>query len=152
MEINGIAHVMLTAGDFERSRAFYRELLPFLGLKAVIDTAGWYYCVGGRTAFGIRECAPEHRGERFVQQRVGLHHVCFRAREREDVDALHGKLLELGALIVHPPQEDRFAPGYYSVLFEDPDGVRLEINHVPGKGVFDTEEKAVNPVYPRSRP
>ena len=30
-----------------------------------------------------------HRGERFVQLRVGLHHVCFRARERSDVDALN---------------------------------------------------------------
>ena len=27
-----------------------------------------------------------------------------------------------------------FAPGYYSVLFEDPDGIRVEVNHVPGKG------------------
>jgi hypothetical protein len=26
--------------------------------------------------------------------------------------------------------------GYYSMLFEDPDGIRLEINHVPGRGVF----------------
>jgi hypothetical protein len=26
--------------------------------------------------------------------------------------------------------------GYYSVLFEDPDGIRLEINHVPGKGLL----------------
>jgi hypothetical protein len=24
------------------------------------------------------------------------------------------------------------------VLFEDPDGIRLEINHVPGRGLFDT--------------
>jgi catechol 2,3-dioxygenase-like lactoylglutathione lyase family enzyme len=144
MEINGIAHVMITAGDFGRSRAFYRELLPFLGLKPVIDTAGWYYCVGGRTAFGIRECAPEHRGGRFVQERVGLHHVCFRARERADVDELHAKLLELGARVVHPPREDRFAPGYYSVLFEDPDGVRLEMNHVPGKGLLADTGPRIN--------
>jgi hypothetical protein len=33
-------------------------------------------------------------------------------------------------------QEDTFAPGYYSVLFEDPDGTRLEINYVPGKGLL----------------
>jgi hypothetical protein len=26
------------------------------------------------------------------------------------------------------------ALGYYSILFEDPDGIRLEINFVPGKG------------------
>ena len=28
--------------------------------------------------------------------------------------------------------------GYYSVLFEDPDGIRLEVNHVPGKGLLAT--------------
>ncbi|HUP91510.1 MAG TPA: VOC family protein [Solimonas sp.] len=136
MEINGIAHVFITAGDFARARLFYQQLLPFLGMKPVLDMPGYYYCVGGRTALGVRECAPEHKGERFVQQRVGLHHLCFRARARADVDALHAKLVEMGATIVHPPREDRWAPGYYSVLFEDPDGVRLEINHVPGKGLL----------------
>jgi catechol 2,3-dioxygenase-like lactoylglutathione lyase family enzyme len=67
---------------------------------------------------------------------VGLHHLCFRARTREDVDLLHAKLLEWGARIVHPPEEGAWAPGYYSVLFEDPDGIRLELNFVPGKGLL----------------
>jgi len=35
---------------------------------------------------------------------------------------------------VHPPEEARWAPGYYSVLFEDPDGLRLDANFVPRKG------------------
>lgn len=137
MDINGMAHVMLTTGDFPRARAFYGQLLPYLGLTPVIDTPDWYYCVGGRTALGVRPAAPEHRGERFSQSRVGLHHLCFRARSREDVDALHEFLLGLGAAIVHPPEDAGFAPGYYSVLFEDPDGIRLEMNFVPGKGLLD---------------
>ena len=37
MEINGIAHTMLTAGDYAASSAFYRELLPYLGLNPVLD-------------------------------------------------------------------------------------------------------------------
>ena len=37
MEVNGIAHIFLTASNFERSREFYRKLLPFLGLKPVMD-------------------------------------------------------------------------------------------------------------------
>jgi hypothetical protein len=45
-------------------------------------------------------------------------------------------LVKIGAHIVHAPREDSFAPGYYSVLFEDPDGTRLEINYVPGKGLL----------------
>ena len=34
-------------------------------------------------------------------------------------------------------EEDRpWPPGYYSVLFEDPDDIRLEMNDVPGKGLL----------------
>jgi catechol 2,3-dioxygenase-like lactoylglutathione lyase family enzyme len=137
MEINGIAHVFVTANDFDRSRAFYEKLLPFLGLKPVLDGEGFYYCVGGRTAFGVRGCGPEYADERFAQERVGLHHICFRARAREDVDSFHEFLLEIGATIVHGPEEGSWAPGYYSVLFEDPDGIRLEMNFVPGKGLLE---------------
>jgi catechol 2,3-dioxygenase-like lactoylglutathione lyase family enzyme len=136
MDINGMAHVFITAGDFERSRAFYRQLLPFLGLKPVMDAAGTYYCVGGRTGFGVRARRADAPEERFDQGRVGLHHICFRARERDEVDEAHAFLAGIGAAIVHPPQDDEWAPGYYSVLFEDPDGIRLEINHVPGQGLL----------------
>jgi catechol 2,3-dioxygenase-like lactoylglutathione lyase family enzyme len=137
IEINGMAHVMLTTSDFPRAREFYGKLLPFLGLKPVLDADDWYYCVGGRTALGIRGGALAHQGERFDQGRVGLHHLCFRARTREAVDELHGFLREIGARIVHAPEEGQWAPGYYSVLFEDPDGVRLEMNFVPGKGLLE---------------
>lgn len=136
MEINGIAHVQLTVSNFEACLPFYRKLLTFLGLTPVMDFDGFFYCVGGRTGVAISRAGEEYRGERFVQRRVGLHHVCFRARERADVDAVHDFLREIGATIVHPPEDGPYAPGYYSVLFEDPDGIRLEVNHVPGKGLL----------------
>jgi catechol 2,3-dioxygenase-like lactoylglutathione lyase family enzyme len=140
IQINGMAHVILTTGDFPRARAFYGELLPFLGLTCVADSPSFYYCVGGRTALGVQPGSDQHKGTRFDQGRTGLHHLCFRVRSREDVDAVHAFLVEHGAAIVHGPQEDGFAPGYYSVLFEDPDGVRLEVNHVPGKGLLASSE------------
>jgi catechol 2,3-dioxygenase-like lactoylglutathione lyase family enzyme len=136
MEINGMAHVVLTVSDFAAARAFYGALLPALGLTPVLDSEVFYYCVGGRTALGIAPAEDVHGGERFVQRRVGLHHLCFRARERADVDAVHELLRGMGATIVHGPEEGPWAPGYYSVLFEDPDGIRLEVNHVPGKGLL----------------
>jgi catechol 2,3-dioxygenase-like lactoylglutathione lyase family enzyme len=144
VEINGVAHTFITAGDFEKSVAFYRQLLPFLGLKEVADSADTYYCVGGRTGFGIRRPEAKHAGATYEQFRVGsLHHQCWRLRAREDVEAVHAFLLGIGAKVVHGPQEDAFAPGYYSVLFEDPDGIRLEVNHVPGRGLFDTPTQRV---------
>ena len=145
MQINGIAHVALTASNFEAAVPFYERLLGFLGLTCVHKNENFLYYVGGRTAVGIGRCDPRHAAQRFDQRRVGLHHVCFRARSREDVDQLHAFLLELGAKIVHPPEDGPWAPGYYSILFEDPDGIRLEVNHVPGQGLL-AEGVSMNPV------
>jgi len=142
MEINGIAHVMLTVSDFDACLPFYEKMLAFLGMRTVLKMDGYLYCVGGRTAMGIVRAEDKHRNERFEQLRVGLHHVCFRARERGDVDAFHDFLRGIGAKIIHPPEEGPWAPGYYSVLFEDPDGIRLEMNHVPGKGLLADAPKA----------
>ena len=104
--------------------------------KPVFDGPKFFYCVGARTAIGIEPCDPAHAGERFDQGRVGLHHLCLRARTREDVDRVAALLREMGATIIRAPVESNWAPGYYSVLFEDPDGIRLEVNHVPGAGVL----------------
>lgn len=134
MAFNGIAHIQLTVTDMERSAAFYRSLFEFLEMKTLIDSPDYLYGIGSRTGIAIAPASAERRGERFDQRRAGLHHLCLRARSREDVDALHVLMQRLGATIVHPPQEDAWAPGYYSVLVEDPDGIRIEANHVPGKG------------------
>lgn len=136
VDINGMAHVILTVSRFEAARAFYRRLLPACGMKIVHDGDKLFYCVGARTAIGIEPCDPAYAGERFVQQRVGLHHLCLRAKSREDVDRCATLLREIGATIVRGPLEGSWAPGYYYVLFEDPDGIRLEVNFVPGAGVL----------------
>jgi len=138
MEINGVAHVMLTVPSIADCRTFYSTLLEHMGLTRVVDTDDYLYYVGGRTAVGLRPAAPEQGSHRFDQGRCGLHHVCFRARSRADVDSVHALVRSLGAQVVHAPQEDGWVPGSYSVLFEDPVGIRLEVNHVPGKGVFET--------------
>jgi catechol 2,3-dioxygenase-like lactoylglutathione lyase family enzyme len=137
IEINGMAHVVLTVSDFPAARAFYGKLLPQFGMTPVFDGERFFYCVGGRTAIGIEPCAAEHRNERFVQQRVGLHHLCLRARSREDVDRCASAVREIGRTVVRGPEEGTWAPGYYSVLFEDPDGIRLEMCFVPGAGVLE---------------
>ena len=40
MQINGVAHTFITAGDFAAARAFYGQLLPFLGLRVRPETSG----------------------------------------------------------------------------------------------------------------
>lgn len=144
MEINGVAHVFLRVNRFEECIAFYDQVMPELGLQAVHRGDGFVYYIGGRTALGIRRADPKFADHAHVEAGLGLEHLCFRARSREDIDELHPFLQRIGANIVRAPDEGPWAPGYYSISFLDPEGVRLEVNHVPGKGVF-AEDASFNP-------
>ena len=137
--VNGIAHIQLTVNDPQRCLPFWEKLCHFLEMKTLVKSADTVYCIGSRTGIMVRAAPAGKRGSAFDQNRSGLHHFCFRARSREDVDAIHRFLVdELHARIVHPPEDgSQFAPGYYSVLFEDPDGIRGEVNFVPGRGHLD---------------
>jgi catechol 2,3-dioxygenase-like lactoylglutathione lyase family enzyme len=137
MDINGIAHIQITVSRFDLCVPFYEKLFELFNMKIIARNETFFYGVGARTGLAVTKCRDEYRGERFVQGRSGLHHICFRARSREGVDEMHSFLKRINARIVHPPEEGPWAPGYYSILFEDPDGIRLEVNYVPGKGNLD---------------
>jgi catechol 2,3-dioxygenase-like lactoylglutathione lyase family enzyme len=137
VELNGIAHIQLTVNDAARCIPFWEKLCNFFEMKTLIKAESVIYCIGSRTGILVREAALDAPRTPFDQERAGLHHFCFRARQREDVDAIYRFVVdELDAKIIHPPEEAHFAPGYYSILFEDPGGIRVEVNHVPGKGHF----------------
>jgi catechol 2,3-dioxygenase-like lactoylglutathione lyase family enzyme len=136
MEINGVAHIILRISRFEQCVAFYDALMPRLGLEVVYRSDDSVYYVGGRTAVGIRRPAPGLAGHAHKELAPGIDHLCFRARSREDIDELYPLLAEFGAELVRAPEEGPWAPGYYSLSFRDPEGIRLEVNHVPGEGVL----------------
>ena len=145
IEINGMAHVVLTVSRFDEARAFYCELLPFLGMHKVFDGNHFVYHVGGRTALGIQRAAPEHEGERFVQNRVGLHHLCLRARSREDVDKAAAKLRAMGA--VNRPRADGAGVGARLLLR----GLRGSRWNSPWR-LTTFRARACLPARPRLRP
>ena len=136
--INGIAHIQLTVSDMKRAVPFYETLLHSLEMVTLINRPEYFYCIGGRTGVAIAPASADGAKDGFSQGRPGLHHLCFRAKSAADVDAIHEVACALGAKIIRAPREDSWAPGYYSVLFEDPDGIRIEANFVPGKGHLAT--------------
>jgi catechol 2,3-dioxygenase-like lactoylglutathione lyase family enzyme len=141
VSVNGIAHIQLTVNDPERCLPFWEKLCHFMDMKTLLRNEESIYCIGSRTGILVRGAPPEKRGTRFDQDTSGLHHICFRARSAADVAAIADFAEhELGAKIIHRAEDgSQFAPGYFSVLFEDPDGIRIEANHVPGKGHFGSE-------------
>ena len=113
MRSSGVHHVDLVVSSVERSLPFYRDLLGPLGFHRISEVEGergetiWYFG-GPGSSIGIRQA-----------QGLG------------GIDR-HGWLVGLGATIETPPREYAYSPGYYAVFFYDPDGIKLEIVHVPG--------------------
>jgi glyoxylase I family protein len=119
--------------SIERSLPFYRELLAPLGYTRVGEVVGErgetiWYLGGAEVALGLREAQTPGASDRY---RLGLHHLAFEADAREVVDERHRWLVDRGAEIESPPREYDYIPGYYAVFFYDPDGLKLEIVHVP---------------------
>ncbi len=79
--------------------------------------------------------------DRFVQhgyhrKRVGVNHIAFLADSKALVDTFYKDYLvpkKVPVLYGGPKEHPEYARGYYSVYFEDPDRVKLELAYVPGQ-------------------
>jgi glyoxylase I family protein len=133
MRSGGVHHVDLVVSSIERSLPFYRELLGPLGWHGIGEVEGergetiWYLS-GRETAIGLREAQTPGAFDRYA---LGLHHLAFEVASRTVVDERAEWLRSTGAEIESEPQEYTYMPGYYAVFFYDPDGIKLEILHVP---------------------
>jgi catechol 2,3-dioxygenase-like lactoylglutathione lyase family enzyme len=130
----GVHHIDLVVSSIERSLPFYRELLGPLGWHGISEVEGergetiWYLS-GAGCSIGLREA--QTRDDAVDRYRVGLHHLAIEAGSRAVVDERADWLHANGARLESEPQEYTYSPGYYAVFFYDPDGLKLEILHVP---------------------
>lgn len=149
MPITGpLAHVDISAGHPERSIPFYAALLEALGYRRwdvpAPDWQGerprrasWSIRGPGGAVFGVevRPARPESRDRRYDRYEPGPHHIAFHAASREVVDRVHEALRAAGAEVLDPPEDysGRFgySDGYYAAFYADPDGVKLEVAHIP---------------------
>jgi len=132
----GVHHIDLVVSSIERSLPFYTGLLGPLGYHRVSEVEGergetiWYLGGGPGTGVGLRE-AQSPSGDAYDRYSLGLHHLAFEAASRADVDERAAWLRAQGVELESEPQEYTYSPGYYAVFFFDPDGLKLEIVHVP---------------------
>jgi catechol 2,3-dioxygenase-like lactoylglutathione lyase family enzyme len=133
MRSGGVHHVDLVVSSIERSLPFYRDLLGPLGWHGISEVEGErgetiWYLIGHDTQIGLRQAQAETTHDRYS---VGLHHLAFEATSRAVVDERAEWLRAAGATLESEPQGYTYEPGYYAVFFFDPDGMKLEIVHVP---------------------
>ena len=120
-----IDHVGLHVGDLDAARAFYAEALEPLGYRIFME---WEEHVG----FQAGEAGPDFWISRGDGANAGTH-VCFRARDRETVDAFHIAALAAGGGDNGPPGlRPHYHEHYYGAYVLDPDGNNVEaVCHTP---------------------
>jgi glyoxylase I family protein len=131
----GVDHFDLVVSSLDRSLPLYRELLEPLGYTRAGEIVGErgervvYLSGSGIVPFSLREAQAD--GGAHDRYRIGIHHVAFEAPSREVVDDRLRWARAQGLEIENDPREYTYRPGYYAGFFYDPDGIKLEIVHVP---------------------
>jgi glyoxylase I family protein len=131
----GFHHLDIVVSSIERSLPFYRELLGPLGWHGLSEVEGErgetiHYLTGPGSTLGLRQATTPGEGD-YDRYRVGLHHIAFEVASRAAVDERAEWLRTHGAEIESGPEAYWYQPGYYAVFFYDPDGLKLELVHVP---------------------
>lgn len=133
IDTTGFSHVRLTVTDLTRSRAFYDGVFGWpvaFEVPADADEAtreslaflfgGIVYAVPGGL-LGLRPVAPGTDG--FSEDRVGLDHLSFALRSRDELDAAATLLDQRG--VAHGGVKD--IGGGFILEFRDPDNIALEL-------------------------
>jgi catechol 2,3-dioxygenase-like lactoylglutathione lyase family enzyme len=126
MALRSLEHALVLTDDVEATKAFYCEVLGFeAGPRPDLPFPGyWLYLEGVPCLHVAERAAYEAQLERMGLRRADgtVDHLAFAA---EDHDALAARLEAAGIPAV---ANDVPAAGLRQLFFDDPNGVRVELN------------------------
>jgi catechol 2,3-dioxygenase-like lactoylglutathione lyase family enzyme len=120
----GIDHLVLSVGNFARSKAFYTKVLGFLGFKLKYDMAGLAGWSNRKSLFWI--AAADAKGKKHNTARATSASTTMRSNCRAGTwttRRLPRPARHDGARSARRVQRRQ---NYYAVFFADPDGMKLE--------------------------
>lgn len=149
MPVRGpLTHIDLSVSDPDRALPFYGALFEALGYER-LDVpardfqgptprrAAWQVRLDSGASFGIevRPSSGPNRGRPNDRYAPGMHHMALHAESPSDVDRIHRALVAAGATVLGPPADYTaqrgYSPGYYAAFYADPDGIKIEVAHIP---------------------
>ena len=118
-----IDHLGINCADWDRSKAFYDNVLGVLGYTRQMDfEVAIGYGKDGKPDFWIADMSA---GDAAGPNREN--HVAFQANDTDAVQAFYDAALEQGAESLHAPRLwPEYHPGYFGAFVRDPDGNNVE--------------------------
>lgn len=126
-----LSHVEINVSDYSKSIRFYDTVLEPLGWERLVCTLDCATYCDGFLKIILSPAAAEHRDAGFHRKRIGLNHLALYASSKEEVDTYYQAVMRtnnIPSLYHDGPDGDE---NYYSVLFEDPDRMKIEVVFAP---------------------
>jgi catechol 2,3-dioxygenase-like lactoylglutathione lyase family enzyme len=132
-----ISHIEINVTELEISVLFYISALEPLGFQRADFVTGNYARISNNKDTVIVLCQTEERflcaAPAYHRKRVGLSHFALAVDTQELVDQMAYHLSTIGVpLLGQGKCEIAYRGGYYTLSFEDPDRIMIEIVcHMP---------------------
>ncbi len=124
--------------NLRESDKFYNGFLSWLGYERILsidqtkakDIVGWR-C--GTSSLYLTQTEEKYAQSGFHRRHVGLNHIAFWATSRSMVDRFYKEyLLKHEVRVMYGgPKEYKIGRGWYSLYFEDPDRIKIEVLWTP---------------------
>ncbi|MBW2736142.1 MAG: VOC family protein [Deltaproteobacteria bacterium] len=127
-----LSHIELNVSDLEMSSRFYGSALGPLGFQKADELAGEYvrFSNGHNVVIVLCPVDQAHRPNGYHRKNIGLSHLAIAVESKELVDQMEDHLTELGiGLLGEGKIETGYRNGYYTLAFEDPDRIMIEVVH-----------------------
>ena len=126
------SHIELNVSDLDASVRFYLSALAPLGFQKADEEKGEYARLSDGRSSVIVLCpvSANHEHALYHRKAVGLGHFALVAESRDIVDQMAEHLTAIGVpLLGDGKVELDYRRGYFSLAFEDPDRIMIEIVH-----------------------
>ena len=129
IETHGVHHVGLVVKDLKTTLRFFKDALDFEEVGGKPDYPSVFVSDG--TIMVTLWQADEGAIEFDRKKNIGLHHLAFKLRSFEDLDAMHKKIEDWpGVEIEFSPENVGEGPAKHMIFYE-PGGIRLEFIVAP---------------------
>ncbi len=126
-----LSHIEINVSDYRKSIRFYDLALKPIGWERLVCTSEFTSYCDGFSKLILSPAAASFVEHGFHRKRVGLNHIALYAHSKAEVDSYYDQVLirnGIASLYQRGPAGD---DDYYSVLFEDPDRMKIELVYAP---------------------
>lgn len=126
-----LSHIEINVSDYAKSIRFYDLILEPLGWKRLVCTNDCTTYCDGFLKLILSPTQENFKNAGYHRKRTGLNHIALYAITKEEVDSFYKTVLQargIPSLYQEGPDGD---DDYYSVLFEDPDRMKIEVVYAP---------------------